>query len=191
MRSRSKWIVMALCAGQLAVVHPAAVQASDGWSGVRQNFRRPARGQTSPSVWQARTGQTQIANARYYRGLRPSEADEGVPYTSLILDGRGLGLTRSMSPRIFALGGRMIYGNFKASWEQALKYGVASYATSLDEARALPEAGSHPMVVRLAAVNPARPADAILHEVDAQAVMEATQQYDFLSRYRVIIVTEN
>lgn len=112
-------------------------------------------------------------------------------HTCLIVDARGTRLVRGMGPRIFSQSGKLIYGEFQSNWEYAQEYGVAVYCNEMSEALNMPQAGSNPLVVGLAAVAPGTETDCILDDATAAAVLEAAARWDFLKYQRLILVVDN
>ncbi len=111
------------------------------------------------------------------------------PYTSVIIDARGFRVERSMSPKILLSNGSEVWGTVKANPNYVIDHGIAVYANSMQSARSLRRAGSHPLVLR--AVNggmlPGQN-DVEISRSDADRLLSLNQRYGFLNRYQVILV---
>jgi hypothetical protein len=118
--------------------------------------------------------------------VRPSRR-----YTSVIIDARGLGLERSMSPKIRRQDGSSVWAGENATPDYAIDEGIVGYARSMDEARSLVRAGSRPLVIEaLDRYDTPFSSDPILDDEDADFLMEAAGRSDFLKTFRVIFIVD-
>lgn len=123
-------------------------------------------------------------------------AKYGPIYTGLVVDARGLGLRRGISPRVYSESGQLIYGGVLASSEFVQGVGVVAYGTELDpelikRIQVDPEYGyALPLTVKaLATLEPARTA-VVISDEDAARILDALSTYDFLARYAVIFLID-
>ncbi len=160
------------------------------WSAPPARAAAPAHAKVKKRVpGKARTLEPKAAPATAQ--VRPASTPAADARTSLIVDARGSRLLRGMGPRIFSQSGRLIYGDFQSNWEYAQEYGVVVYCNEMTEALNLPQAGSNPLVVGLAAVAPGTESDCVLDDATADSVLEAAARWDFLKYQRVILVVDN
>lgn len=128
------------------------------------------------------------------------ESDElirqGLVYTGLIVDARGLGLQRGMSPRIYSESGRLIYAGVAASLDFVQESGIASYGQELTpELLRRLQPGKDPinvspLVVEALEVTDSTETGVIISDADADAIIAALNTYDFLAEYSVIFLID-
>jgi hypothetical protein len=110
-------------------------------------------------------------------------------YTSVIIDARGLGLERSMSPRIRRLDGSSVWTGGEASPDFVIEEGIVVYARSVEEARSFKRAGSRPLILEAAdRYNQAFSSDPLLSEDDAEYLLKTARRDGFLKKFNVIFV---
>lgn len=122
----------------------------------------------------------------------PEPPRQSVPngYTSVIIDCRGQGLQPMMSPKIFASNGDEIWGTMDVDPEFVIAHGIAAYARSMAEAKALSRTGANPLVLRAVGTAGANRGSAVLSNTDARVLMAADQSSGFLQACRVIFVID-
>jgi TolB-like protein len=108
-------------------------------------------------------------------------------FSGLIVDARGLSLSRDMSPRVLDEDGRIVYPDTRnlPSYDQLLDRGLASYYT---DPRDAVRCGSSPLTVRALSVAGAARTDVVVSMEDARRIREAEQDSRFFSRTAVAIV---
>lgn len=111
-------------------------------------------------------------------------------YTSVIIDARGLGLRRSMSPRILWPDGSVLWGNMEADPDFVVSEGIALYARTLSTAYTTERTGGKPLVLRAAGVRGASRSDVVLSEEAARRLLEVERRYGLLKSFRVIFVLD-
>lgn len=123
-------------------------------------------------------------------------AQHGPVYTGLVVDARHLDVRRGISPRVYSESGQLIYGGVLASSEFVQNVGVVAYGSELDaelikRIQVDPEYGyALPLTVKAIGVaDPARTSVYISDE-DAERILQALSQYDFLARYAVIFLVK-
>jgi len=119
------------------------------------------------------------------------DEDAGSGYTCLIVDARGLGLERSMSPRIRREDGSTVWAGEEADPDFVNETGIVAYASSIREAHSNRRAGSAPLVLRATGVHAnAFRSDPTLSDEDADFLLERARRDGFLRRFRVIFVVD-
>ena len=108
---------------------------------------------------------------------------EGV-YTGVIIDCRGLGLIKAMSPTIHAANGKPIYGYKNLDYDKVVRQGMAGYATSLTSN--VSRAGSRPLVLKAIRVD--NRVNPVLSVEDADKMLVEGQASGFLSQCAVVFV---
>lgn len=108
----------------------------------------------------------------------------GVKYTGLIVDCRGLGLVRSMSPVVKTPDGLAVYGNKIKDYDAITKYGAADFA--LDPIR-IQRAGNTPLVIKAVGLTNDNKYPTISTE-DADKVLAADKLTQFLEATNVVFL---
>jgi len=123
-------------------------------------------------------------------------AKHGPIYTGLVVDARHLDVRRGISPRVYSESGQLIYGGVLASSEYVQGVGVVAYGSELDpelikRIQVDPEYGyALPLTVKaIGTIEPARTA-VYISDADAERILQALSQYDFLARYAVIFLID-
>ena len=105
-------------------------------------------------------------------------------YTGLIIDCRGMILQTAIAPSIESVDGSKIYSFDNVSRDTAVKRGIAAYSNSMDSG--VQRAGSKPLVVK--AVDTSGECDILISQEDADKILIANQQSNFLKNCMVVIV---
>ena len=100
--------------------------------------------------------------------------------TGVIVDARGLGLKRCMSPRIYDTTGRLVYGDKFVSYDFVVKYGMASYQTA-DKISSglLTRAGERPLTIKAVELKNFN-SDIVVSVADADKMLQANKYGNFL-----------
>ena len=100
--------------------------------------------------------------------------------TGVIVDARGLGLKRCMSPRIYDTTGRLVYGDKFVSYDFVVKYGMASYLPA-DKINSglLTRAGEHPLMIKAVGLKNFN-SDIVVSVADADKMLQANKYGNFL-----------
>lgn len=104
--------------------------------------------------------------------------------TGLVIDARGLKVTPALAPRVLDEGGKALYSVDSLSAEARKATGVASYVSSLEDAKKSLKAGDKPLVLK---ATKASGSDLQLDPADATKLLATNAS--FLAEGRVIIVT--
>lgn len=120
---------------------------------------------------------------------------QGLIYTGLIVDARGLGLQRGMSPKIYSESGQLVYAGVAVSYGFLQEAGIASYGQDLTPElllRIQPEntIKVSPLVVKALEVIGTTESNVIISDDDAQAILGALDVYDFLAHYSVVFLID-
>ncbi len=120
---------------------------------------------------------------------------QGLVYTGLIIDARGLNLQRGMSPKIYSQSGQLIYAGVAVSYGFLQEAGIASYGQELtpDLLRRIQPDDTvkvSPLVVNALEVMGSTESSVIISDVDAQAILDALDTYDFLAHYSVVFLID-
>jgi hypothetical protein len=125
-------------------------------------------------------------------GLKEEKAppvQSEVRYTGLIVDVSEVPNARvTMLPRIVDETDRRIYGVEDLPPSAMMNSEVVQYASSLDNARKLPQAGANPMVVKALRVSPYNPGHIVLANSAGAEVMGAEAEGGFLRQGKVVLV---
>ncbi|MEN9352912.1 MAG: hypothetical protein RL318_237 [Fibrobacterota bacterium] len=115
----------------------------------------------------------------------------GAAYTGLIIDARGLSVLPALAPRILDADGKEIYGSANVSREWAVKYGMAGYAKTPEQARAIKDRiGDNPGFLKAVRAEGAAKTDVVLTAEDALALRATAETLKYLSQARVILLVD-
>ena len=107
-------------------------------------------------------------------------------YTGIIVDCRGLGLQRAMSPVIKNTDGVIIYGDKNIDPDKIVDIGMAGYATSMKEVE---RAGKNPLIVKAISVANFK-CNPVISMSDAEKVLIANSVDNFLDEANVVFLTD-
>lgn len=120
----------------------------------------------------------------------------GNVYTGLVVDARGLGVRRGMSPRIVDERGNIVYSGIEADRSVVIGRGLVGYVYDPELAIRNSRLEVHeaypyrvPLIVQAVDVvdDPFR-ASVIISVADAQRIRRELQKYDFLGRWAVVFI---
>jgi hypothetical protein len=112
-------------------------------------------------------------------------------FTGLIIDARGTGAIPALAPKITDENGREIYGSAYVSREWAVKWGMAGYAKTPEQATALRDrVGDQPGMIKALKATGASKCDLVISTKDASEVAAASKSMKFLSDCRVIVLVD-
>lgn len=115
---------------------------------------------------------------------------EDKPFSSVVIDARGINLERSMSPKILSENGLEIYGTILKDLDKVMEQGVVLYAFDLDTAikYSKDRVGNNPLTVK--AVKSAGLTDsyAVVSDDDAKKILAENKKSGFLEKFKVIIL---
>lgn len=132
------------------------------------------------SVTGAPTGRSSVVPAAKYRN-----------FSGLIIDARGTGAIPALAPKILDETGKEIYGSAYVSREWAVKWGMAGYAKTPEQAAALKDrVGDQPGMIKAVKATGATKCDLVISAQDAAEVAAAAKSMKFLSDCRVIVLVD-
>ena len=121
----------------------------------------------------------------------PAPETKAQVFTGLIIDAKGLGIKPAMAPKVLDEAGNEIYGSAYVGRAFAVKYGMAGYAKSVDDAgKNKDRIGKTPENVKAIKASGANKCDVVLSNGDADAVRSSAKNLKFLQECRVIIVVD-
>jgi hypothetical protein len=144
----------------------------------------------SGSVAEAATEATKPTQVQEF----PQPAAAGQPrlaydYTGVIIDARGFELEPTLSPRIYDVSGRLIYGNVYIDSEIAVSQGIVEYAITPDIfERAIKggsRAGIRPMILKAIALKDNN-CSVVISDADADMLLESNSSASFLKNCAVV-----
>ncbi|MBQ7705869.1 MAG: hypothetical protein IJT73_10695 [Selenomonadaceae bacterium] len=107
-------------------------------------------------------------------------------YTGVIIDCRGLGLQRAMSPVIKNENGEIIYGDKDLDFDKITEIGMASYANNMNETE---RAGDHPLILQATKLNNFN-SNPVLSNADSNRLLIANEISGFLKDCKVVFLTD-
>ena len=126
------------------------------------------------------------------RGREPGTtplSDEG-PFTSVLVDCRGLRIEAITAPKLMDDAGNEVYGTVRVSPDYAIAVGVVSYPRSMSEALRVPRAGAHPLIIRATGAADKFRFNPVITARDAARVLTANDRDGFLERTAVIFLVD-
>lgn len=120
---------------------------------------------------------------------------QGLVYTGLIVDARGLQLQRGMSPKIYSQSGQLVYAGVAVAYDFLQHSGIAAYGQELSPEllrRIRPDKSYtvSPLVVRALEVTGSTETSVVISDEDAEAILAALNIYDFLAEYAVVFLAD-
>ncbi len=173
---------------------------AERWETISTIVTAPPGAQRATVVFTAPKGVEMRADQVNIRRVELDLADEelirqGLVYTGLIVDGRGLQLQRGMSPKIYSQSGQLIYAGVAVAYDFLQQSGIAAYGQELSPEllrRIQPDKSVtiSPLVVRALEVTGSAETSVIISDEDAQAILTALNIYDFLAEYSVVFLVD-
>lgn len=118
-------------------------------------------------------------------------------YTGLIINAKGLGVERGMSPKVYDHEGNILFAGVEATGEQLISTGIVAYTRSIEEALSHPRLNVHeeyplrlPLIVDAVDGRDWPRTGVVLGARDTRLIREALQEYDFFGRFAVVIVID-
>ena len=119
------------------------------------------------------------------RSLAPVGESEG--YTGIIIDCRGFGLKRTMSPLLRVSDNPSVKWGEDSTHDQIIRVGIAAYYRSLDGARQ-GRAGKRPIVIKALGVTGPFEAYPIVAPRDVARIKRVDKAWDTLDRCQVAFI---
>jgi len=112
-------------------------------------------------------------------------------FTGIIIDARGTGAVPALAPKIVDENGKEIYGSAYVSRQWAVKWGMAGYAKTPEQASAHRDRiGDQPGMIKAIKATGASKCDLVISARDAAEIAAASKSMKFLSDCRVIVLVD-
>ena len=105
-----------------------------------------------------------------------------INYTGLIIDCRGLNLSKAIAPAIKSVDGTEIYAYKNLGYQAAVDNGMVEYSSTLETSRA----GSSPLIIKATKISGA--CDVVVSAQDADKILSANKSAKFLNNCLVVLV---
>ena len=114
------------------------------------------------------------------------------PFTSIIIDTRGLKVCPAMSPKIRRMDGSEVWGTVSVSPEFAVETGIVAYERSIDSAKHNARCGANPLIIRAVsrAGIGASKCDPVISDEDAARLLSENANTKFCDKFNVIFVVD-
>jgi hypothetical protein len=122
--------------------------------------------------------------------LQMTQLSDNGPFTSVIVDCRGLNVEAIMSPKLYDTTGREVYGTLKVSYDFAIDTGIVGYPRSAAEAVISARAGKRPLIVRGLRVADKHRFHPVISLEDGDRILAANNRDHFLEQCRVIFLVD-
>lgn len=113
-----------------------------------------------------------------------SNYQDGVKYTGLIVDCRGMNLSAAMSPVIKTTSGTAIYGHVIKDYNLVTSKGMVGYAKTTD---ATARVGTNPLIVKAVSLLDFN-RDPVVSNINATQILKADRETHFLDNLMVVFV---
>jgi len=111
-------------------------------------------------------------------------------FTGLIIDARGTGLRPAMAPKILDEQGNEVYGSGYVSRDYAVQIGVVGYEKDINRAKTNERVTDNPLIIKGIKSSGANRADLVISNSDAQMVLAAAKNLNFMEQCKVMIILE-
>lgn len=113
-------------------------------------------------------------------------------YTGLVIDCRGLGLSRSMCPRIVDQTNTNIWSTLTISADLVNERGIAGFYQSIDDPTITERVGKHPLVVKALRANGGKvfKTDAVISPADTELIHAENTKTMFLEKLNVAFLVD-
>jgi len=112
-------------------------------------------------------------------------------FTGLIIDARGTGAIPALVPKILDEDGKEVYGSAYVTRDFAIKWGMAGYAKTPEQAAKFTDRiGAQPGIIKAVRATGASHCDLVISNNDANDVRAAAKSMKFLSDCRVIVLVD-
>lgn len=122
--------------------------------------------------------------------LIPLTTEPVTNYTGVIIDARGLKLTKALFPKILNEDGKEVYGLGFVAENYAAELGLVSYVPTLAEAYRNERAGSNPLRIDALRTTGRLNSDIVITNHDAVRMHQSLANLKLLEHCQVVIITE-
>lgn len=141
--------------------------------------------------------EAQTVRERMAKEWAPRLASGEQLYTGLVINAKGLGVLRGMSPKIYDEEGRVVYAGIGATTAQLIGSGIVAYTLELEDAISHPRLNvdpeyplRHPLVIDALSGADTPRTGVVIRQHDAEVLYAALNEYDFLGRFAVVFVVD-
>ncbi len=120
----------------------------------------------------------------------PTPDSDNGPFTSVLVDCRGLDIQAIMSPKLMDETGREVYGTVRVTPEYAIETGIVGYPRSIGEALRGARTGTHPLIVRALRAGDTHRFNPVISSDDAERILRASRRDRFLERTAVVFLVD-
>lgn len=117
------------------------------------------------------------------------ESDAG-PFTSVLIDCRGLNISAIMSPKLMDDAGNEVYGTVRVTPEYAIAVGIVGYPRSMSEALRAERTGSRPLIIRATGAADKYRFNPVISSRDAARILAANGRDGFLEKTAVSFLVD-
>lgn len=111
------------------------------------------------------------------------------PFTSVIIDARGFGIVRDMSPKVRRADGSEVWGTLKTAPDYVIETGIVSYVKTMEAAKKSSRCGDNPFLIK-ATQKAASAFDAVISDDDAKRLLEENSSSKFLEKCKVVFLID-
>jgi len=177
----------ALPDGSYQVVMNIKLYGNDGLAGVALNAIKPEQTQEFPAPIPTTNINVNVPVKNIPTNKLPALTSQ---YTGVIIDGRGLGLQSTFSPRVYDETNRIVYGNMYIDTDFAISEGMVEYTITPEMAQGAESgqsrAGANPLIIKALRVVDANSCNVVISNADASAMLSYNQSAGFLRRCAVV-----
>ena len=119
----------------------------------------------------------------------PSKPENQI-YSGLVLDASGVELQPAIYPTVLDEDGKEVYGSGYADREFSIKFGLAGYVKTLEQAEQNDRVMGNPLVIKVLKTSGKRNVDIVISNEDAQRLRKIAKAQTFLREARVVIALE-
>jgi hypothetical protein len=111
-------------------------------------------------------------------------------FTGLIIDARGTGLRPAIAPRVLDEQGNEVYGSGYVSREYAVQIGVVGYEKDVGRAQTNERVADSPLILKGIKTAGTNRTDVVITNPDAQMVIAAAKNLNFMEQCKVMIILD-
>lgn len=113
------------------------------------------------------------------------------PYTSLIVDARGLNVTRCISPKVYKADGSEVWGTLDVTPDYAIQTGICAFVKDMESAQKCERCGNNPLIVKAEGAYIWKGnRSPVVSEADAALIKEENAKTKFGDKCKVIFLID-